>query len=206
MKDENDTRVFLFARHGETEWNAAGRWQGQTDVPLNERGRAQAGRLGLRLRDAGDRLVEALACSDLSRARETAEIAGRALGLVVSHVEPAFRERAYGIFEGLTREECVARYPREWIQFQEDPSLPPPSVEPLDHVAARMLAGLRAMVIRPERSWLVVSHGRAIRALANAITPDAAPMPLGNGGVYRIVVERGEPVAAVLAFDPGFDG
>ena len=63
------SRILYLARHGETDWNAAGRWQGQSDVPLNDLGRDQARRLGEALRDKG---VTAIVSSDLSRARETA--------------------------------------------------------------------------------------------------------------------------------------
>jgi probable phosphoglycerate mutase len=189
-------RVLLFARHGETEWNATGRWQGQTDVPLNERGRAQAEALGAWLR--GQR-VEAIASSDLSRARETGEIAGRAIGLTVSYVDAGFRERAYGIFEGLTRDECIALYPAEWERFERDPNHLPEGVETIDHLAERMMAGLRRVAALDERVWLIVSHGRAIRALASLVS-NAVTAPLANGAAYRFVLERGEPVGASLVY------
>jgi broad specificity phosphatase PhoE len=188
------TQIFFFARHGETDWNAAGRWQGQTDVPLNDVGRAQAQALAGRLRTSGIRRVMA---SDLSRARETAEIVARELGLGLVTLEHAFRERAYGIFEGLTREECVARYPVECALFERDPLATPPGVEPLAAVAERMLAGVRRVSASVEDPILVVSHGRAIRTLAGAVSSEPTT-PLANGGVYRFVVEGGEPVSAIL--------
>src|SRR5919198_186378 len=67
----SDTQTLFLARHGETEWNAAGRWQGHTDVAINENGRAQARALAERMRREG---VAAIASSDLARARITAEI------------------------------------------------------------------------------------------------------------------------------------
>jgi broad specificity phosphatase PhoE len=188
----NERRVFFFARHGETDWNVGGRWQGQTDVPLNDRGRAQAHALGARMRQEG---IFALASSDLSRARETAEIAGKELGLAVGFVDPVFRERAYGIFEGLTRQECVTRYPAEWAAFEHNPRMPPDGVEPLALVAGRMRLGLQRLITRGEAPVLIVSHGRAIRSLVTLISGHETA-PLRNGGVVRVEVENGEPVRA----------
>lgn len=193
----NERRIFFLARHGETDWNAAGRWQGQTDIPLNDVGRAQAKALGARLRDLGIRTV---ASSDLARARETAEIVSRELGLELGYVDPTFRERAYGIFEGLTREECVARYPDQWGRFEHDPRVPEDGVEPLAFLAGRMLVGLRRVIARCAHPGLIVSHGRAIRSLAGLLTGEE-PSPIPNGGVYRVLVENGEPVSASL-FEP----
>jgi probable phosphoglycerate mutase len=187
----SDRRVFFFARHGETNWNAEGRWQGQTDVPLNEQGRAQAKALGIRMRAEG---IVGLASSDLARARETAEIAGRELGLALGFVDAVFRERAYGIFEGLTQEQCIARYPTEWATFERSSRTPPDGVEPLALVAGRMLLGLRGLIARGEAPVLVVSHGRAIRSLVTLIA-GREPAPLRNGEVVRIDVENGEVVS-----------
>src|SRR5512133_2376807 len=114
--------VFL-ARHGQTDWNAAGRWQGHTDVPLNETGRAQARALAERLRGEG---IAAIASSDLARARGTAEIVAAVLGLRVDLLDPDLRERRFGIFEGLTLRECEQRHPEDWARYAGDPGLGPP--------------------------------------------------------------------------------
>jgi broad specificity phosphatase PhoE len=198
----SETQVFFFARHGETDWNAAGRWQGQTDIPLNDVGRAQARALGVRLRALPElrdqeKGIRAIFASDLSRALETAEIVARELGLGVVPTDAAFRERAYGIFEGLTREECVARYPAEWALFERDPRATPPGVESLAMVAGRMLVGLRRVSDEGVHPALIVSHGRAIRTLAGVIANEPTT-PLANGGVYRVEVKNGEPVSAML--------
>ena len=97
---------FLVLRHGQSVWNASGRWQGQGDPPLSERGREQA------LSVAGELVAEAptrLVASDLVRARETAEILGAELGLEVE-LEPGFREQRYYVFDG----GCV------WWEFDFD--------------------------------------------------------------------------------------
>lgn len=189
--------VLYFARHGETDWNAAGRWQGQTDIPLNDTGRAQARALAARLRATG---IRAIGSSDLARARETAEIVARELGLPLGPADAAFRERAYGIFEGLTPAECVARYPEAWERFEEDPRDPPTGVEPLGSLAGRMLIGLRRAAETLETPALVVSHGRAIRTLASLVTGHPVP-PIANGGVYRFALVNGAPVEAGPALE-----
>jgi len=97
--------IFL-ARHGETEWNRVGRWQGSTDIPLSEVGRDQALALAERLRGRG--ITEAHA-SDLSRARETAEIVAAALGVAPVRLDARFRERSF------------------WLSI---PHAVPPSVQP----------------------------------------------------------------------------
>ena len=99
--------TLLLVRHGETDWNAGRRWQGHTDVPLNARGRAQAAALAEEL--AADP-PSAIYTSDLSRARETAEIVGTQLGVPVI-LEPRLREIHVGSREGLTAEEVGDR---EW--------------------------------------------------------------------------------------------
>src|SRR5512133_1933223 len=90
-------------RHAMTAWNAERRWQGQTDIPLNDEGRAQARALVDRLRGRG---LVSVHTSDLSRARETAVIVARALSLpLVSDRD--LRERGFGPFEGKTAAECA---------------------------------------------------------------------------------------------------
>lgn len=109
----NATRICL-VRHGETEWNAERRIQGQIDIGLNDTGRRQAAAAGRWLRGAG---IIALYSSDLRRAQTTAAAIGTALGLVPSLL-PELRERRYGIFEGLTYAEAQARFPDGYAAFE----------------------------------------------------------------------------------------
>jgi probable phosphoglycerate mutase len=96
----NTTR-FVLIRHGESTWNAVGRWQGQGDPPLSERGREQAARLAAELADEG---IEMIVASDLARASETAAILGDALGLAPVR-DGRLRELDVGRWTGLTRGE-----------------------------------------------------------------------------------------------------
>lgn len=107
------TRICL-VRHGETEWNAERRIQGQIDIGLNQTGLRQAEAAGRWLSSAG---ITALYSSDLKRARTTAEAIGAHLGLVPTLL-PEMRERRYGVFEGLTYAEAQARFPDGYAAFE----------------------------------------------------------------------------------------
>jgi probable phosphoglycerate mutase len=98
--------IITLIRHGETEWNLTGRWQGHADVPLNELGKLQARRLAERLRAEGVRF-DALYSSDLLRAWETAQALGEALGISPQSL-PALREIDVGKWSGLNRQEVIA--------------------------------------------------------------------------------------------------
>src|SRR5512135_227638 len=106
----------LLVRPGETEWKAVGRLQGHSDIPLNDTGRAQAKELAARLAAHG---ISRVWTSDLARARETGAIIAAHLGLGEPVIETDLRERRFGIFEGLTRDEIAARYPVEWRAWQD---------------------------------------------------------------------------------------
>src|SRR5215472_5380989 len=107
----------LLVRHGESTWNAAGRIQGWLDPPLSDRGMAQSRELGERL--AGGRLA-GFYCSDLVRARQTAEVIAGAVG-VEPLPEPGLREIALGEWEGKTRDELMDEYPDLWAQWAREP-------------------------------------------------------------------------------------
>jgi len=98
-----DTTRFVLIRHGESTWNAAGRWQGQGDPPLSQRGRQQAARLAEALAGEG---IEVIVASDLARALETAAILGDALDLAPA-TDARLRELDIGRWTGLTRAEIA---------------------------------------------------------------------------------------------------
>jgi probable phosphoglycerate mutase len=175
--------VLLIARHGETEWNRVGRWQGKTDIPLSERGRAQALALAASLRG---RAIAAVHSSDLLRASETAAIIAGALGVAAPGLDARLRERGFGCFEGLTRDECAARHPDAWARYLADRSATPPDGEPQPEVAARMLAALTDIARAPHsagEATLVISHSGAIRTFIQTVT-GAYPPPVDNGALF----------------------
>jgi probable phosphoglycerate mutase len=180
-------RILYLARHGETSWNREGRWQGHTDIALNDVGRDQARALGELLRGHD---IGRIHSSDLQRARETAEMAAAILGVTELVIDAELRERSFGIFEGLTRQECQERHPDLWTSYRSDPRRVPPGAESQEALADRMHAAVgRALARRhdaDEQPVLVVSHGGSIRALLARAT-GTMPPPLENVAVFRAV-------------------
>jgi broad specificity phosphatase PhoE len=178
-------RTLYLARHAMTAWNTEKRWQGQTDIPLCEEGRSQARALVDRLRGRG---LVSVHTSDLSRARETAEIVARALNLpLVGDRDP--RERGFGPFEGKTAAECAA-LGDVWTRYVADRRCLPPGAETEAEVLARMIRAVeRAAAALPDDhcAALVVSHGSAIRSLLGHMVAQAFP-PLSNGTLYRLIL------------------
>ena len=144
-------------RHGETAWNAEGRVQGQTDVPLSATGRAQA--LAVRAALEGRRFA-ALYASDLARVRQTAAPTAAAHGLEV-RVEPRLRERHYGKFETLTYAEARERLPADYARFKaKDPDYDFDSGESLRAFYARAVECVGAIAARHAgEAVLVFTHG-----------------------------------------------
>jgi broad specificity phosphatase PhoE len=153
--------TILLARHGESDWNAARRWQGHADRPLTERGRAQALALAERLRSVP---LEAVYASDLRRARQTAEAVAERQGLEVT-VLPELREVDVGTWSGLTRTEAEARFPdgfRRWLDGGpgwEDGETYEDMSKRVERAVQRIAAE------RPDERVLVVAHGGPIRAV-----------------------------------------
>jgi alpha-ribazole phosphatase/probable phosphoglycerate mutase len=161
------TTVYL-ARHGESDWNAANRFQGHSDRPLTELGRKQAHALADLV--AGER-VEAIYSSSLERALETARIVGARTGLDVT-TRDDLREVDTGSWSGLSRAEVKQRFPEgfeRWVSGGAGWD----DGESYEQMAARVLAALRDIAAaHPAGRVLVVSHGgpiRAIQAAANGM-------------------------------------
>lgn len=177
-------RVLYIARHGETDWNVAGRWQGHTDVPLNANGRAQALAVAVALRGHA---FAGVVASDLTRAHETARIVAAELGLSVSYTDPDLRERRFGPFEGLTRDECAAYHPEEWRAWIVD-KVAPGDGESQEELSLRVHAAVGRVAIHVathEAPALVVTHGGSMRALLAAALGEVPP-PIANGAVWRV--------------------
>lgn len=152
------TRLLL-ARHGETDWNRAGRYQGQASVPLNGTGRAQAARLA----DVLEHIAyDALYSSDLPRALQTAQI----IDAQATRTDARLREPYYGQFEGLTYDEMAALAPAVYHKWQRDRSTPPPGGEPIPDIVERAASFLRDMrAWHPAQTVLVISHGELLQVL-----------------------------------------
>lgn len=152
------TTHLCLVRHGETAWNAERRLQGHLDIPLNETGNVQAQATASRL---ATHTFDVVYCSDLIRARQTAEAAGAALGLEVE-LDSGLRERHYGAFQGLTYDEAAQTYPEAYQRFHSrEPDFSfPGEGESLRAFAERIAATLGTIVARHAgRQILIVTHG-----------------------------------------------
>lgn len=156
-------RVF-FVRHGETEWNLEGRFQGQSDIPLNARGWQQAERIAERL---ATEPLAAIFSSDLSRAASTAEVVARYHSIPVCRM-PELREACFGAWEGKTYEEVAQTDPERAARWRSDPAvLVPPGGESTEQFASRLegaMARIRAET-PDDATCAVVTHGGPIRNL-----------------------------------------
>jgi len=154
---------FALVRHGQTDWNLAGRYQGQTDQPLNAAGLEQARQLADHL---NGRRFDAIYASSLQRARATAEVIARRLGLALN-IDPRLKEVNLGEWEGLTVPEIKARYADTWEARQTDPEhIPPPGGETVVEVGERMVQAADEIAQRwPDGHVLVVAHGMALATL-----------------------------------------
>jgi broad specificity phosphatase PhoE len=151
----------LLVRHGETDWNRDGRWQGGSDTRLNDVGREQAEALAEQL----DGEIDVLYSSDLARARETAEIVAAKLGLEV-RLDPRLRERGFGSWEGLTTTEIEERFAdahRRWLTGEGAGA---DDAEAFEDFSARVEDFLSdALRLHPGEEVLVISHGGSIRVI-----------------------------------------
>ncbi len=174
--------TILLARHGETDWNRDGRFQGWADPPLNARGREQARALAEQLRHTP---FDAVFSSDLRRARETADIVAEPHGIVVA-TDPGLREVDVGSWSGLTRPEIEARFPGADRHDGE--------------TREQHLERVVATVERIAREWisrriLIVSHGGSLRALRRHCVGEPVHV-LPNCGVFELHFRDDALVAA----------
>ncbi|WP_374948076.1 histidine phosphatase family protein [Agreia sp.] len=167
----------ILVRHGETDWNFTKRIQGSTDIPLNDTGRAQA-------RAAAERLADeewhAVVTSPLGRARETARILARRLGLGQPQVDDRLVERAYGEAEGMDAAALRDRFPG---------MAGVPGLERRSDVTRRVLPALESIALEhPGERVLIVAHGGVIGSLVRYVTQKALPaaaVRIPNGSEHR---------------------
>jgi broad specificity phosphatase PhoE len=174
----------LVARHGQSEWNAVGRWQGQADVPLSDEGMRQAAGAGLQLG-----MFDAVWSSDLERACLTAAIIAEIIGIGPVLLDARLRETDVGPWQGLTHDEVEAGWPGFLAEQRR-----PDGFEPYDDAAERMMSAfVDIAAASPDAEVLVISHGGAIRAVRRLL--GAADGRLPNLGASWFTV-TGETVTA----------
>jgi broad specificity phosphatase PhoE len=170
--------TLYFVRHGETDWNAERRYQGQTDIPLNERGKAQAKRNGAMLREAIPNLSALdLVASPLGRARETMTILLGELGISAERLrfDDRLRELSYGAWEGKLESELPGLDPNGFAAREKNRLYwRPVHGESYADLFARTGDWLKTV----ERDTLVASHGgvsRCLRAHVLGFDPELIP-------------------------------
>lgn len=153
----------LITRHGQTVWNLEHRYQGQGDSELTLEGAHQAQSLAGRLRGEA---IDAIYSSDLRRAWRTADILRAERPLTIIR-DPLWREKGYGAWEGLTREEIRQRFPDQWARRRADPAnFAPPNGESLRDVQRRVITALDSLCRKhPDESVLVVTHAGTLWVL-----------------------------------------
>jgi alpha-ribazole phosphatase len=153
------TRLYL-VRHGQTDWNVERRWQGHADVPLNEVGLAQAEKVAGELAREG---LQAIYCSDLQRARQTARMLAAHTDLPVI-LDARLREIHQGEWQGLLVSEIEARYGEAFQRRRNDPNnVAPPGGETVEQVRQRVVKAFEDIIARhPRERVAVVSHGFAL--------------------------------------------
>lgn len=193
-------RAFWFLRHGETAWNADGLAQGNVDVPLNDRGVAQAREAAAVLLGQG---VRSVVSSPLGRARHTAGIVADALGLSVE-TEAELREVAFGTKEG----QPMGPWYEDWLEGRSTP----PDAESFAALRARAVRAVNGALQRPS-PVLVVAHGSLFRAVraemslpATVRTPNGLPIfcepGQAPGHPWRLSAASGDLDAATANADP----
>jgi broad specificity phosphatase PhoE len=181
----------ILVRHGVTEWNREGRWQGRLDPPLSDDGRREARLAAARIAEDPDLRPARILSSTLGRASQTAELIGAAVGLAVE-LDPRLMEIGAGEWEGRTHDELEAtdadRY-RAWRSQESDAR--PPGGEPLEAAIGRVRELLTELAAGGPWPSLLVSHGGILRVLANLL------LDLPGGWMWNLDVDNaGISVAA----------
>jgi probable phosphoglycerate mutase len=180
-------------RHGETEWNAERRIQGQIDIGLNATGQRQAQAAGRWLKSAG---ISALYASDLRRAWDTAQAIGVALQLQPV-AAPELRERRYGVFEGLTYAEAATRFPEGYAAFEgRNADYAFENGESLKVMYARVTGKLcEIAALHPGQNIAVVVHGGVLDVINRFVRGNSLEMArdflIPNAGINWIALHDG---------------
>ncbi|NOK64237.1 MAG: Broad specificity phosphatase PhoE [Chloroflexi bacterium AL-W] len=171
--------IFYLIRHGETEWNVTGRWQGHMDIPLNDVGLAQAQRVAERLREENMHF-DVLYSSDLQRAWMTAQTIGTALD-IEPQPQQALREIDLGTWGGRTRAEIQESDPETLARIDAGEDLPRGGAERITDLRARVVSAVEQIATQHRGETIgLVAHGGTIRSLLAHAT-QGTPQALGWG-------------------------
>lgn len=158
----------IIVRHGETDYNAQHRWQGQLDVPLNKNGKAQAEALAKHL---ANEALDGVFSSDLKRCYDTARPIAKSKNLTVIP-DKRLREVHLGLFQGLTRTQIQEVYPQKMMRWDNDDSYVITHGESRSQVQNRTFEAWLEIIKREDMSnIMIVSHGGAIRMMLTKVLP-----------------------------------
>ncbi|MDZ4820334.1 MAG: histidine phosphatase family protein [Planctomycetota bacterium] len=182
--------IFYIIRHGESTYNSEGRIQGQTDIPLSSLGMQQAEAIAAALAKVP---IEAIFCSPLQRAYQTATPLAQRLGLTLQ-TDDRLKEINAGIFQGLPWSEIEAKYPNEAVPWRNQVvDFVIPNGESRGGLMVRGLAAFEAIREKPYRTVAVVAHGGILSASFKAllkVPAETNPFSLYNGSISRLVWDQ----------------
>jgi len=166
MSSNGLTRVYLI-RHGETVYHGTGKIYGQMDIPLSPRGEEQSRELAERLRK---KPIAAVLSSDLQRASAGANLLADSLGVAV-RTHPEFRERSLGVWQGLTWDEIIERYPLDFEGYRASRTLYRiPGAENFEDLSARVLPMFNRLLGEfSGREFALVCHGGVTRVILGEV-------------------------------------
>jgi 2,3-bisphosphoglycerate-dependent phosphoglycerate mutase len=192
--------TLALVRHGQSQWNLENRFTGWVDVPLTDRGLAEATRAGELLKEAGAHFDIAFT-SDLTRAQETLRIMLEVLGQSDLPIErdKALNERHYGALQGLNKAETAEKYGKEQVHiWRRSYDVPPPEGESLEDTAARTLPYFDSKVLaqlKAGRDVIVAAHGNSLRSIVMQLDS------LTREQVLELNIDTGVPL--LYQFDDG---
>jgi uncharacterized phosphatase len=174
-------------RHGETDWNLAGKFQGREDIPLNQTGIGQIKKItGYLKKSAWDEIIS----SPLSRAKMSAEIIRGEIGLETIHEENDFTERDLGKKSGMTVEDVTKNFPGGNLEEVE-------GLEPLDVLRSRTCNALVKWIkVFEGKNILIVSHGAAIHAMLSTLSEDK--IEIGKNASVSLLEKCGDTIRIVF--------
>ena len=199
-----DAKTIYFVRHGQTEWNAAARMQGQQDSDLNDVGRRQAEDHGRLLARVG---VDALYVSPLNRARQTLAIVQRFVSLDAC-ADARIKEWDCGLWSGQLRADVRKRWPKEWAALEADPyHYRGPGCENYPDMIARARPFVEELLASAERRIAVISHGMIGRVMVGTLMDfgesDMLAFKQPNHVVYRVRLRAAGGAPLLDYYDSG---
>lgn len=200
--------LFYLVRHGQTDWNRAGKIQGTTDIPLNETGRQQAEQLATVLKERSGypakTRIDAVYASPLARAFQTAEILAKEEKLPLRRLT-GLRERDFGCWEGKSWQQVEAEYPVEFHLWREQPMVGIPSGgESRKSCEERSERAIRQILEETAGDAVIVAHGGILVFLMNYLLRfhrEPQEIIVANASLSVVSYDRSTGMGKLLALN-----